>query len=384
MNGEHPPLPKPLHEAPFDFYLRRDRIDQDPIMKPVWANYVAELKEGKWLNILTDDNTHNHLLFERCPLPDDMVRSLEEDAEIKQQRIQKEAEENEERKRKSQRMRRKTTKPQPNKFIGVGLTANGVYCYANALFQILAHIPDFGITDLPISCQLGDLIRAIFTHQNTVPLSYVHSILTTMTTYYPALRWNLKEQQDPHELFLLLANKVYPAMGRLFALTMDHFANGQEVLRPETFLSLPIDTKTGINSAFRSEQKGAYGSVELRILQPPAVFMFQVKRFQQGTIQKDNSPIDLPMEINFERHMAIRAPNPYRLYATINHIGQYRTGGHYVAMINVNMSSLWFLFDDYRVSPVSKQADFDKLRSNAYLAFYVHTDLIGSLFPNSN
>jgi hypothetical protein len=404
MNGEYPPLPKPIHEAPFDFYLRRDRIDANPLMKPILARYIAELKAGKWLNIITNDQTHNQILADRCLRYDDMIRSVREDVETNKQRRQKETEDNEQRQRKiaenqerlkhrnatTNRTGAKQTRERGTQILsqierlkGVGLTRNGIYCYANALFQVLAHIPDFAITDLPLSCQLGDLIRAIFQSQSTVPLSFVHSILETLTDYYPR-RWNLKEQQDPHELFILLAQKVYPSMGRLFTFWINHFSKGVEIMTPDTFLSLPIEPKGGIASAFRSEENPAYGLVERRIQELPAVFMFQVNRFKRGDNAKDSTPINLPTEYNFEQHMTLGAPNNYKLYATINHDGPTRKSGHYIAMININMSTYWFLFDDSKVSRVSTQADFNKLCSNAYLVFYVHADLIGSLFPDSD
>ena len=118
-------------------------------------------------------------------------------------------------------------------------------------------------------------------------------------------------------------------------------------------------------------KKEVQASKHTTIERLPKFFIFHLKRFAYAeATQKIAKYIDFPKELNIPSNYLSRSNSnesrQYELYATISHIGDNTTNGHYICDIKMGNGS-WFHFDDSKVIPT--QLDY-VLASNAYLLIY--------------
>ncbi|XP_072029895.1 ubiquitin carboxyl-terminal hydrolase 43-like [Amphiura filiformis] len=140
------------------------------------------------------------------------------------------------------------------------------------------------------------------------------------------------------------------------------------------------------------------GTKKLSLWSLPDILIIHLKRFKQvgNTRTKLNTLVEFPLNnLNMEQYIERRQPSPqaatlasltgwspwrqnhrrrsnnavdcmYDLYAVCNHMGSLN-GGHYTAFCKNPTDSLWYDFDDAKVTPFCEDAVISK---SAYILFY--------------
>ena len=111
---------------------------------------------------------------------------------------------------------------------------------------------------------------------------------------------------------------------------------------------------------------------------------FHIKRFRWSGIHRDKikTKLQFPFELDLQEYSGAADKSStgsdfiYDLTGVICHEGRGMQGGHYLSYCRIHPSEEWYMFNDARVSTVSKDA---VRQSQAYILFYTQRNSMSNL-----
>lgn len=144
-----------------------------------------------------------------------------------------------------------------------------------------------------------------------------------------------------------------------------YFAQGEVLIKKEVFEYDEIqETYVSVDKYIPSTKQGFLDQLS-------EILIITLKRFYyaEGSNQKFQSSIEIPLELDLEKYCTRNIVNPnYELYATVNHRGDRANSGHYVAYVKENRN--WYSCDDSRITPVKFDNVKNEIYKDGYILFY--------------